>query len=107
MCGRYAIDPRKLERLVKAFCLCLCLCLCRCRTFASLQCKSWTRHCILNDQLRCITAHSLAMFLPQIGDSVQQVQLAGALACRLYLDETAHCDSQQTHGRTLGNCPIQ
>lgn len=86
MCGRYAIDPRKLERLVKAFCLC------RCRTFASLQCKSWTRHCILNDQLRCITAYSLAMFLPQIGDSVQQVQLAGASARRLDLDEAAHCD---------------
>ena len=47
----------------------------------------------------CITAHSLAMFLPQIGDSVQQVQLAGAAARRLDLDEAAHCDSQQTHGR--------
>jgi hypothetical protein len=42
---------------------------------------------------RCITTHSLAMFLPQIGDSVQQVQLAGASARRLDLDEAAHCDS--------------
>ena len=30
-----------------------------------------------NGSFRCITAHSLAMFLPQIRDSVQQVQLAG------------------------------
>ena len=41
---------------------------------------------------RCITTHSLAMFLPQIGDSVQQVQLAGASVRRLDLDEAAHCD---------------
>ena len=46
-----------------------------------------------NDHSRCITAHSLAMFLPQIGDSVQQVQLAGASVRRLDLDEAAHCDS--------------
>ena len=49
-------------------------------------------HQFLNDCKRCITAHSLAMFLPQIGDSVQQVQLADASARRLDLDEAAHCD---------------
>lgn len=46
-----------------------------------------------NDRFRCITAHSLAMFLPQIGDSVQQVQLADASARCLDLDEAAYCDS--------------
>ena len=61
----------------------------------------------VNDCFRCITAHSLNMFLPQIGDFVQQVQLAGAAARRLDLGEATHCDSEQTHGRPLVNCPIQ
>ena len=56
---------------------------------------------------RCITTHSLAMFLPQIEDSVQQTYLAGAPAHRLDLNEAAHCDPNQAQGRIMGNCSIQ
>ena len=60
-----------------------------------------------NDRFRCITAHSLAIFLPRVEDFVQQAQLVCCLARFQDVDQAAHGDPQQAHGRALRNGSVE
>lgn len=56
---------------------------------------------------RCITIHSLAIFLPRVEDFVQQAHLVRPLARCVDMDQTAHSDPEQAHRRAKGHRAIQ